>query len=139
MRGGHVRALKRTFPIHAEKLLNRVIHTGVFANLFLRFHKCLEALSSLTVLSTITHYGANWGAEDAEFALIIGLNPSLADQHRDDPTIRRCIAFCEAWGLSRLCMVNVFAYRSTSPVKMLKSAQPLGSHSDETSSVGNVG
>ena len=73
-----------------------------------------------------------WGAEDAGFALIVGLNPSLADQHRDDPTIRRCIAFCEAWGLSRLCMVNVFAYRSTSPFEMLKSPQPLGSHTDET-------
>lgn len=45
----------------------------------------------------------------------IMLNPSTADAMLDDPTIRRCKGYAAALGCSHLEVVNLFAYRSTSP------------------------
>jgi hypothetical protein len=60
----------------------------------------------------------------------IGLNPSTADETNDDPTIRRCINFAKAWGFGSLCMVNLFAYRSTDPQHMLAVEDPVGPEND---------
>ena len=43
------------------------------------------------------------------------LNPSTADAHEDDPTIRRCTAFADSWGAPWFGVVNLFAFRSTEP------------------------
>lgn len=43
------------------------------------------------------------------------LNPSTADANLDDPTIRRCIGFAETFDFTRLLVVNLFAFRATSP------------------------
>ena len=32
------------------------------------------------------------------FAMFIGLNPSNADETKDDPTIKRCLNFAKSWG-----------------------------------------
>lgn len=48
----------------------------------------------------------------------IGLNPSTADANIDDPTIRRCIGFAKAWGYGNLLMLNLFAFRTSSPKEM---------------------
>lgn len=53
------------------------------------------------------------------FAMIIGLNPSTADETEDDPTIRRCIGFAKSWGYDALftCLVtsNQFSGHKTRP------------------------
>jgi hypothetical protein len=61
-----------------------------------------------------------------KYAMFIGLNPSTADEVRDDPTVRRCIGFAKAWGFDALCMTNLFAYRATDPQEMLAQADPVG-------------
>lgn len=50
-----------------------------------------------------------------QFVTWIMLNPSTADETKEDPTIRRCIGFSRAWNFSALEIVNLFAFRSTDP------------------------
>lgn len=54
------------------------------------------------------------------------LNPSMADHRRDDPTIRRCIRFSQAWGFGGLRVVNLFALRSPEPRTLLEADDLLG-------------
>lgn len=64
------------------------------------------------------------------YLMIIGLNPSTADETQDDPTIRRCIGFAKAWGFTALCMTNLFAFRATDPKDMKAAADPIGPDND---------
>lgn len=64
------------------------------------------------------------------FVMFVGLNPSTADETVDDPTIRRCIAFAQAWGYGGLCMANLFAFRATEPADMKKAPDPVGPEND---------
>ena len=47
--------------------------------------------------------------------LFIGLNPSTADEVKNDPTITRCINFAREWGYSSMLFGNLFGIRSTDP------------------------
>ena len=42
--------------------------------------------------------------------LFIGLNPSTADETKNDPTIRRCINFAKDWGYGGVMIANLFAF-----------------------------
>lgn len=64
------------------------------------------------------------------FVQFIGLNPSTADETRDDPTIRRCINYAKAWGYGAMCMTNLFAWRATDPKEMKKVSDPVGEQND---------
>lgn len=76
-----------------------------------------------------------WGLADdrpqaKQFLMVIGLNPSTADETKDDPTIRRCIDFAKRWGFGALCMTNLFAWRDTKPENMKKASDPIGPEND---------
>lgn len=58
------------------------------------------------------------------------LNPSTADATSDDPTVRRCIGYARAWGCGSLVVVNLFAFRATSPDDMMAAADPVGPDND---------
>lgn len=62
------------------------------------------------------------------FVMFIGLNPSTADETKDDPTIRRCIGFAKAWGYGAICMTNLFALRATDPEVIRLEPNPAGEH-----------
>lgn len=54
------------------------------------------------------------------------LNPSTADAEKNDPTIRRCLAFARAWGFAALEVGNLFAWRSTDPKVLPTLIDPVG-------------
>ena len=62
--------------------------------------------------------------------LFVMLNPSQADEERNDPTIRRCIGFARGWGFGVLEVVNLFAFMSTNPKVLLEAEDPVGSGND---------
>ena len=69
-----------------------------------------------------------WGNVDADepYIVFVGLNPSVADEQNDDPTIRRCVGFAKREGMSALCMLNLFAFAATDPKAMKGAIQPIG-------------
>lgn len=58
------------------------------------------------------------------------LNPSTADETTNDATIRRCIAFAQAWDFDELMIVNAYAWRSTDPRALLTVPDPVGPDND---------
>jgi hypothetical protein len=74
---------------------------------------------------------AGWQSPAGEGPLLfVMLNPSMADGRRDDPTIRRCIAFAAAWGFTQLEVVNLFARVSTEPDALFDEPDPVGPRND---------
>lgn len=55
--------------------------------------------------------------------LFIMLNPSTADEKRNDPTVSRCIGFAKHWGFGRLEVCNIFAYRATDPGELYQLSE----------------
>jgi len=85
-----------------------------------------------------------WWTEDPSdlrFVNFVMLNPSTADGEKDDPTIKKCMAYADAWGFRRMGVTNLFALRSTDPTNIetgwsdvikKKVADPIGPQNDET-------
>ena len=58
--------------------------------------------------------------------MFVMLNPSTADAHKDDPTIRRCVGFAKSWGYGGIIVCNLFPLRATDPKELLKHMKPHG-------------
>ena len=54
------------------------------------------------------------------------LNPSTADELKDDATVRRCCAFARKWGSGSLRIVNLFAARTPDPMTLPLLPDPVG-------------
>lgn len=59
-------------------------------------------------------------------AVVFGINPSIADEYIDDPTIRKDIRFAARNGCGGLLKLNVGAYRATDPRAWRKAIDPYG-------------
>lgn len=70
-----------------------------------------------------------WG-EGAKVGFVM-LNPSTADEHRNDPTIERCHRRAVAMGFSALEIVNIFAFRATDPKDLKRAKKPVGPDNDQ--------
>ena len=78
--------------------------------------------------------GAGEEIGEPKSCLFIMLNPSTADADKDDPTIRRCVAFAKRFGFDRLEVVNLFAFRATDPrevLRMTAAGDPVGVRNQE--------
>lgn len=74
-----------------------------------------------------------WSDDTRSVAVFCGVNPSTADETREDPTCRRDIAFAKRMGHGRMIKVNLFAYagpRSTEPLSLLDEPDPVGPEND---------
>jgi hypothetical protein len=61
-----------------------------------------------------------------EVVAFIGLNPSTADEVKNDPTVTRCINYARRWGFQGMFMLNIFALRSTDPRALYRHPDPIG-------------
>lgn len=57
--------------------------------------------------------------------MFIGLNPSIANEEIDDPTIRRVKSLAKNWGYGGVYMLNLFTYVTAYPEQLKKCENPL--------------
>jgi len=62
--------------------------------------------------------------------MTIGLNPSVASEISDDPTITRLQSRAYKAGYGGLLMANLYAYISTNPYALLKGGDFIGEYTD---------
>lgn len=70
-----------------------------------------------------------WDAKK-KLCVFILLNPSTADAMKNDPTVSRCQRRAQMWGYGGLRVLNIFAYRSTDPMKLYTLRDPVGFYND---------
>ncbi|WP_299965274.1 DUF1643 domain-containing protein [uncultured Roseobacter sp.] len=58
------------------------------------------------------------------------LNPSKADELRNDPTVERCERRARMLGFGGFEVTNIFAWRDTDPNAMRRAAEPVGPQND---------
>ena len=66
----------------------------------------------------------------AALPLVIMLNPSTADDERDDPTTRRLNGFAARFGWPGYRIVNLFAWRASDPAALARAVDPVGPDND---------
>lgn len=66
----------------------------------------------------------------AQRLVVIMLNPSTADHQVDDPTVRKMMSFAMREGFREVTIVNLFAYRSSSPGVLKAHGFPVGVETD---------
>ncbi|MEL6680674.1 MAG: DUF1643 domain-containing protein [Pseudomonadota bacterium] len=62
--------------------------------------------------------------------MFLMLNPSTADEFRNDPTVERCERRARALGFGAFRVCNIFAYRATDPKQMRAQSDPVGPLND---------
>jgi hypothetical protein len=111
------------------KLMGRFEEALVVANRFRHKQNSMAGIESGAVFDVSGRYRyalwRAWSTYNPRIAFIL-LNPSTADEERNDPTIRRCIGFARAWKFGSVEVVNLFAYRATGAKELLKIDDPVG-------------
>lgn len=73
-----------------------------------------------------------WDYDEPKAAFIM-LNPSVADESINDPTVSRCVRYAMDWGYGTLIVGNLFAIISTKPQEIWKNEighDPIGPEND---------
>jgi hypothetical protein len=70
-----------------------------------------------------------WNKDKPKY-MQIGLNPSTANEFKNDPTITRGIVRADRLGYGGFFMANLYAYKSTDPKALLKEENTIGEFND---------
>lgn len=62
-----------------------------------------------------------WGDPD-DYLVVVGMNPSGADEAAGDRTVNRCCRFAEAWGFGALYMLNAMSIRLTKSTRLREAS-----------------
>ena len=62
--------------------------------------------------------------------VFVMLSPSTADAEVDDPTIRRCRRFSSDNGYTGIIVVNLYAFRWSSPAILFAADEPVSAEND---------
>lgn len=68
----------------------------------------------------------SWAPYAGRFLLWCGLNPSVANEEINDPTITREVNFTKVAGYTAMAKVNLAGFCATDPPDMLRAADPWG-------------
>lgn len=63
--------------------------------------------------------------------VVVGLNPSIADDDDPDPTFTRCIKRARRMGAGGVIMINLYAYIATDSDDLATCKHPVGARCDE--------
>lgn len=58
------------------------------------------------------------------------LNPSTADAHVDDATVRLLVGYARRWGAGAIEIVNLYAWRAKNPKALRTAKDPVGPEND---------
>jgi len=72
-----------------------------------------------------------WGKNGGKAIMFLMLNPSTADEVKNDPTVERCERRARAMGYDSFIVCNIFAYRATNPKDMRVQKDPVGQKNDQ--------
>ncbi|RED12063.1 DUF1643 domain-containing protein [Pontivivens insulae] len=71
-----------------------------------------------------------WDAAGGKLHFVM-LNPSTADEFRNDPTVERCERRARTLGYGAFRVTNIFAFRATDPKVMRAAADPVGGSAND--------
>lgn len=71
------------------------------------------------------HLSRRWSAAGGLVNFVM-LNPSKADEFRNDPTVERCERRARQLGFGAFAVTNIFAWRATDPQEMRRAEAPEG-------------
>src|SRR6266446_2757967 len=67
-----------------------------------------------------------WDDGNHQTVAFVMLNPSLANDAVDDPTLQRCMGFARDWGYSTLLVTNLYAFITSDPEVLFQQTDPVG-------------
>lgn len=70
-----------------------------------------------------------WDASKPPLVMVM-LNPSIANEEQNDPTVERCQRRAMAMGYGGLQVVNIFSLVSTDPAALYSTPDPIGPEND---------
>lgn len=70
-----------------------------------------------------------WAAKGQTVNFVM-LNPSKADEIKNDPTVERCERRARQMGYGAVCVTNLFAWRETHPSLLRRARRPVGPRND---------
>lgn len=103
------------------------------ADMLIRTHQS-DAIWSKATYSNCENYRYSliriWD-ETAQRVNFVMLNPSKADEIKNDPTVARCEARARYLGFGAFQVTNIFAWRDTDPHQMRRAPAPVGPDNDD--------